>query len=175
MKYTKEDLKNTKVRIKSPEHSEYIQKLVFSLGGSWCTGDSCVYKSEEHHIYISGGLTLTQTSKWDWNFFEEHPFKEIEIPLPKDNEEAKILKDESMSSKVSNIGNVLHNMACSENDESIQNDLEGYAHYLWEVSKLLPCEEDIPKTSSAVKAMNKLGYKYCEEEQAWYKEIKGWV
>lgn len=175
MKYTKEYLMNTKIRVKSPEHSEYIQNLVFSLEGKWADGVTEPVVLGEPYLFIAGDLTLTYADYKNRVYFEDHRFKEIGLPLPESNEDVKLLKDESMSSKVFNIGNVLHNMACSEDDEEVQGDLEGYAHYLWDVAKLLSCEEDIYKTSSAVEAMNKLGYKYCEKEQAWYKEIKEWV
>lgn len=120
MKYTKEDLMNTKVRVKSPEHSEYIQKLVFSLGGKWADGVKEPVILEEPYLFIAGDLTLTYADLDNRGYFEEHSFKEIELPLPEGN-------------------------------------------------------EDTSKVSSAVEAMNSLGYKYCEKEQAWYKEIKEWV
>ena len=84
MNYTAEDLKNTKIRIESPEHSKYVQELVFALGGDWGLGVNCVWNVNEPFIYIHD-LGLTHGCMDDT--FDKHPFKEIKIPMPEEKKE----------------------------------------------------------------------------------------
>ena len=44
------------------------------------------------------------------------------------------LDDDSHQAKVNNIGNVLHNMSCSMDDENEQNEFGNYASYLWDLA-----------------------------------------
>jgi hypothetical protein len=79
MNYTAEDLKNTKIRIESPEHSRYVQELLFSLGCDWGLGVNRVSNVNEPFIYIHN-LGLTHGCMDE--VFEKHPYKEITIALP---------------------------------------------------------------------------------------------
>jgi hypothetical protein len=45
-----------------------------------------------------------------------------------------LVDDDSRQARVSNIGNVLHNISCSTVDEDEQNELGMYASYLWDLS-----------------------------------------
>lgn len=45
------------------------------------------------------------------------------------------IDDNSMQYKISNIGNVLHNIACSTIDDDEQNELGAHASFLWDLSK----------------------------------------
>ena len=45
-----------------------------------------------------------------------------------------IVDGNSRQARISNIGNVLHNISCSTVDEDEQNELGGHASYLWDLS-----------------------------------------
>ena len=47
---------------------------------------------------------------------------------------ADLLDENSRQSKVARIGDLLHNMSCSMDDENEQNEFGGYASYLWDLA-----------------------------------------
>jgi len=75
---TKEYLENKCVKILSPEHSEFVQKLAFKAGYSWNAGKN-VALTDKEYLFFSG----TQIT-WFWN--NENSTEEIQLPMPpKDN------------------------------------------------------------------------------------------
>lgn len=49
---------NTKIKILSPEHSEYVQKLAFEAGFRWVLGE-CVMHTEAPYLFFEDGFTIT--------------------------------------------------------------------------------------------------------------------
>lgn len=75
---TKEYLENKCVKILSPEHSEFVQKLAFKAGYSWNAGKN-VSLTDKEYLFFSG-TRIT----WFWN--NENNTEEIQLPMPpKDN------------------------------------------------------------------------------------------
>jgi len=71
---TKEYLENKCVKIESPEHSEFVQKLAFKAGYSWNAGKNVAFTDKEY-LFFSG----TQIT-WFWN--NENSTEEIQLPMP---------------------------------------------------------------------------------------------
>ena len=83
---TREYLANTKIRILSPEHSEFVQKLVFSAGYEWNGGGCLASKTDAQFLYIYDDGTVTRGQD-GWHFID-HEHKEITIPMqPTENKE----------------------------------------------------------------------------------------
>ena len=75
---TKEYLKNKCVKILSPEHSEFVQKLAFKAGYSWNAGKNVALTSKKYLFFGVSKITCDNS-----NLF---CIEEIIIPLPpKDN------------------------------------------------------------------------------------------
>lgn len=73
------DFRNTKIRIKSPEHSEAFQKAVFEAGGKWCRSGKNAQHTNAPYLYVDDDLYLTWSGEDAWRkYFSEHPNKEIQ-------------------------------------------------------------------------------------------------
>ncbi|MGB2063670.1 MAG: hypothetical protein ACPHUL_00855 [Marinomonas gallaica] len=70
---------NTKIRILSPEHSEYVQKLAFEAGFRWFDGAE-TKALDKPFLFFSSEKVITFTN-CDLTF-EDKLFEEIHIPLP---------------------------------------------------------------------------------------------
>jgi len=75
--------------------------------------------------------------------FTAKPFNfDADIPAEFDNPklsnpiliEPALMDKNSRQSKISNIGNILHNMSCSMDDEDEQNQFGGYASFCWDLA-----------------------------------------
>ena len=92
----KQDFRNTKIHIKSEEHSKAFQEAVFDAGGGWRhSGES--YRGGINFIFVSNSLGMTFCD--NAVFFQEHHYKEIQFPLPTKDVHAKH-KDRQMKRKV---------------------------------------------------------------------------
>lgn len=74
-----QDFRNTKVRIKSEEHSKAIQEAVFAAGGGWVYSRK-FYRRGVNFIFLNDSLDMTLSD--NAVFFQEHDYKEIQFPLP---------------------------------------------------------------------------------------------
>ena len=72
---------NTKIRILSPEHSEYVQKLAFEAGFEWCGTGEGYYDLARYPVFISFYSDMKIAT------YEKDGAKEIHIPLPEPTEE----------------------------------------------------------------------------------------
>ena len=75
----KQDFRNTKIRIKSEEHSKAIQEAVFAAGGGWRHSGQ-FYRGGVNFIFLNDSLGMTLGD--NAVFFQEHDYKEIQFPLP---------------------------------------------------------------------------------------------
>ena len=75
----KQDFRNTKIHIKSEEHSKAFQEAVFEAGGGWLTGGKVILP-DAVHIYVDENLILTAAS--NLRYFESHDYREIVFPSP---------------------------------------------------------------------------------------------
>ena len=56
---TADDLRNTKIRVNSPEESERFQKMVFAAGGCWpLSPRTIVQRHSESYLYVDAGLFM---------------------------------------------------------------------------------------------------------------------
>lgn len=80
---TADYLRNTKIRIVSPEHCEFVQKLVFSAGGGWRGPkvDINTRHKEANFLFVDEDLSLTYSFSFADNFAES-TYKEIKLPMP---------------------------------------------------------------------------------------------
>lgn len=76
------DFRNTKIRIKSQEHSKDFQEAVFAAGGRWLTGSAEVKRTFADFMYVDGFLKITFTDDGDFDYFNNHRNKEITFPEP---------------------------------------------------------------------------------------------
>ena len=77
---TKEYLENKCVKIESPEHSEFVQKLAFKAGYSWNAGKNVAFTDKEYLFFSGTRIT------WFWN--NENSTEEIQLPMsPEASEE----------------------------------------------------------------------------------------
>jgi hypothetical protein len=73
-------------------------------------------------------------------------------PIAKPSQPA-LMDEDSSQFKISNIGNVLHNMSCSMEDEDEQNEFGGYASFCWDLSDELrksECKDSTDKPTQPV-------------------------
>lgn len=75
------DFRNTKIRIKSPEHSEAFQRAVFEAGGRWADLGKNVSFTDKKFLYVNTQLILT--CGHDESLFESDDRKEIQWPPKK--------------------------------------------------------------------------------------------
>ena len=75
----KQDFRNTKIHIKSEEHSKAIQEAVFAAGGKWQGGGE-FYREGINFIFLNDSLSMSYCD--NAVYFEEHDYKEIQFPLP---------------------------------------------------------------------------------------------
>ena len=75
----KQDFRNTKIRIKSEDHSKTFQEAVLEAGGSWGIFRD-VRQMDKPYLFVSHSLELG----WDESpsYFGTHEYKEIQFPLP---------------------------------------------------------------------------------------------
>lgn len=73
------DFRNTKIRIKSEEHSKALQEAMIEAGARWC-GSGKLYKQNLKFIYVNEDLLMTHAGCS--TLFEEHTHKEIQFPIP---------------------------------------------------------------------------------------------
>lgn len=74
---------NSKIRILSPEHSEYVQKIAFESGLGWNIGGKVVYRQDAGFLFFypnDESHRITASDSWDT--FLDHENKEIFIPVP---------------------------------------------------------------------------------------------
>ena len=72
----KQDFRNTKIRIKSEEHSKAFQKAVFEAGGWWVSSGK-VYKQNMEFIFVDKDLILTYAD--NATYFEKQEYMEIQF------------------------------------------------------------------------------------------------
>jgi len=82
-------------------------------------------------------------------------------------EELTLLEENTRQYKISNIGNILHNMSCFTDDENEQNELGGYASFMWDLAdwfrdSAAGCSKDKPVYTQADCDANKLIKKLLE-------------
>ena len=79
---TEEYLADKKIKILSPLHSEYVQKLAFKYGYGWDYGsqEEVLYTDAKYLYFYKSGKDICH-SDWDDN---DTGFEEITIPLPED-------------------------------------------------------------------------------------------
>ena len=78
---------------------------------------------------------------------------QFEYMTNKSTKELELMDEESNQCKISNLGNVLHNMSCSMDDEDEQNEFGGYASFCWDLADELrksECAADTTKPSEPV-------------------------
>ena len=73
---TKGYLEDGMIKVLSPEHSKYLQKIAFRYGFSWCSVGEEVQHTEEPYLYFYPDNDITFSNKKDT------AWKEIFIPLP---------------------------------------------------------------------------------------------
>lgn len=73
---TREYLEGKCVKIESPEHSEFVQKLAFNAGFKWYESGTGVNHTDAEYIsfWADGDITYGDT--------QDHIFEQITIPLP---------------------------------------------------------------------------------------------
>lgn len=75
---------NTKIRILSPEHSEYVQQLAFEVGFSWLPGGKSIIYTDSKSLFFRGQEI---TRGYSENYFvSAEELTEIFIDLPTDAE-----------------------------------------------------------------------------------------
>ena len=77
---TADYLRNTKIKTESPEHSEFVQRLVFGAGGEWFGGSKRVDLMGFKYLFVDADLNI-ERSKSSY-IFERSDNKEILLPLP---------------------------------------------------------------------------------------------
>lgn len=75
---------NTKIRILSPEHSEYVQKLAFEAGFEWANTGKSVQIKDVIFMFFQEDMTIAEASHEV--VFARSPEKEIFIDLPTEAE-----------------------------------------------------------------------------------------
>jgi len=73
---TREYLEDGTIKVLSPEHSKYIQKIAFRYNFSWCSAGKEVQYTEEPYLYFYPDNDITFSKEKDIGW------KEIFIPLP---------------------------------------------------------------------------------------------
>lgn len=97
---TADYLRNTKIRIKSPEHSEFVQKLIFSAGGKWNGGADSVGWTRADYLFVNRWLRIScRPCIGNDDYFEKHPNKEITLPLPPKEKEMPKLNPKQQEQK----------------------------------------------------------------------------
>lgn len=80
---TADYLRNTKIRIESPGHSEFVQKLVFGAGGKWIGyQDQKIRFLEMPCLFIDKELNISFFDDRAEYLFNTHDNKEIKLPMP---------------------------------------------------------------------------------------------
>lgn len=74
------DFRNTKIRIKSPEHSKAFQEGVFDAGGAWGGGNTDVVMTGREYLYVDSSLGISWGSEDET--FENDNRREIVFPEP---------------------------------------------------------------------------------------------
>ena len=70
--------------------------------------------------------------------------------VTKSTKELQVMDEESNQCKISNLGNLLHNMSCSMDDEDEQNEFGGYASFCWYLADELRKSECAVDTTKLV-------------------------
>lgn len=76
---------NSKIRILSPEHSEYVQKIAFDSGLGWGSGGRgkhVLHKDSKFLFFYPSDNDYQITDSNSEEGFVEHAHKEIFIPMP---------------------------------------------------------------------------------------------
>ena len=94
---TEEYLADKKIKILSPLHSEYVQKLAFKYGYGWQQGVTKVVRNIESKFLFFYKDDKDITHSENTRTFDHKPSQEITIPLPEDyvSEEDDISLEES--------------------------------------------------------------------------------
>ena len=72
---TREELINTKIRIRSPEHSKAFQEACFNVGFRWgSTGLNIIYDIE--YLFVDGTGIITYGPSCDY-YFNHHPNEKV--------------------------------------------------------------------------------------------------
>ena len=74
---TIEDLKNTKIYLKTKDEAKQFQEKVFKLGVKWISGESYVEAYQSNPFYYISNLTLSCSSATLYNLFIESKNKQI--------------------------------------------------------------------------------------------------
>ena len=69
--------KNIKIRVKSPEESELVQKFLFTKGCSWPTSEQEVLYVQQPHLFVNSSQHLSWGD--DDRYFDKHNYREVEV------------------------------------------------------------------------------------------------
>jgi len=130
----------------APEGTEYSYQ-----GNWWKTVNGIMFRWEDKK------LTDSLDSGYHWArspYTEELTEKMTPRPETKP-EELTLLEENTRQYKISNIGNILHNMSCSMDDDNEQNELGGYASFMWDLAdwfrdSAVGCSKDKPVFTQAM-------------------------
>ena len=91
-------LEDGTIKVLSPEHSKYLQKIAFRYGFSWCSAGEEVQYTEEPYLYFypDNDITFSKEKDIEW--------KEIFIPLPESDTEFKVGDNVSLRYKYDSKG-----------------------------------------------------------------------
>lgn len=78
------DYRNTKIRIKSPEHSKYVQEKLFENGFEWLSSGCKIGHVNRKFLYI-GACYFVRCEEDDEQSYLSHDYKEIFIEMDEDN------------------------------------------------------------------------------------------
>lgn len=89
------DYRNTKIRIKSPEHSKHVQKLLFKNGFSWMLGGNSIKYVDSKQLYMHDDMSITHSCSIE-DIFNQHEFKEVFIEMEVKLSDYKVLDEHSI-------------------------------------------------------------------------------
>ena len=70
-------MKPIKIRVRSPEHSEVIQKMLFVAGGHWPGGSQCVEHYGESFLFVYEDGSITYEHHDQDDYFNHHHNQEV--------------------------------------------------------------------------------------------------
>ena len=72
-------MKPIKIRVRSPEHSEVIQKMLFATGCHWGSGSQHVEHYGESFLFVYEDGTITHSGHDEGDYFNRHPYTEVDF------------------------------------------------------------------------------------------------
>ena len=99
----KQELRKTKIKVLSEEHNKAIQEAVFAAGGEW-QHSGRIYQIDVNFIFLNDSLVMTLCD--NAVFFQEHDYKEIQLPLPIKAIYTKLKEETQMKQIIVNVGDL---------------------------------------------------------------------